>query len=405
MAWMSLDGLSAQFLPNPSLDRSRPYGSEERAVLSQERAEEAATAIRQWPSYAPTPLRRLAAMAREAGIAEVRYKDEGHRFGLKSFKALGGAYAVQRLAAERDARELTVACATDGNHGRAVAWGARNAGAKAVIFIHEGVSQERADAIARFGAEVVRAGRTYDDSVRICAKEARRNGWQIVSDTSWPGYEEVPKTVMQGYAVMAAEAEDQGARPTHVFVQGGVGGAAAAVLSWSWERRGAARPIFIVVEPEKAACLFESAGAGAPTSVGGDLDTIMAGLACGEPSPLAWRILGPGADAFMTIPDEAAAQTMRDLAALGVVGGESGVAGLAGFRLAARDGEMRRILRLDETSRVLLFGTEGATDPEVYQRIVGRPAEEVERVFPSLLAGQRASTRNHRSAKRGLRRF
>jgi diaminopropionate ammonia-lyase len=287
----------------------------------------------------------------------------------------------------------------------AVAWGARNAGAKTIIFIHEGVSQERADAIARFGAEVVRAGRTYDDSVRICAKEARRNGWQIVSDTSWPGYEEVPKTVMQGYAVMAAEAEDQGARPTHVFVQGGVGGAAAAVLSWSWERRGAARPIFIVVEPEKAACLFESAGAGAPTSVGGDLDTIMAGLACGEPSPLAWRILGPGADAFMTIPDEAAAQTMRDLAALGVVGGESGVAGLAGFRLAARDGEMRRILRLDETSRVLLFGTEGATDPEVYQRIVGRPAEEVERVFPSLLAGQRASTRNHRSAKRGLRRF
>jgi diaminopropionate ammonia-lyase len=162
-----------------------------------------------------------------------------------------------------------------------------------------------------------------------------------------------------------------------VFVQGGVGGLAAAVLSWLWEELGPDRPVFVVVEPDAAACLFESARAGEIRTVGGNLDTIMAGLACGEPSVLAWRILSPGADAFMHIPDAAAAQTMRDLAELGVVGGESGAAGLAGFRLAAADSAMRTALRLDRRSRVLCFGTEGATDPEVYAQIVGRAAQDV----------------------------
>jgi diaminopropionate ammonia-lyase len=183
---------------------------------------------------------------------------------------------------------------------------------------------------------------------------------------------------MQGYATIVMEAWDQGAAPTHVFVQGGVGGLAAAVLSWFWETLGPERPVVVVVEPETAACLLASAEAGAPRSVGGDLDTVMAGLACGEPSLLAWQILGPGADAFMAIPDEAAEEAMRALAGLRVAGGESGVAGLAGYRLAAREPRMRAVLRLDATSRVLLFGTEGATDPEVYARIVGRTAEEVE---------------------------
>ncbi|HEX8665643.1 MAG TPA: diaminopropionate ammonia-lyase [Beijerinckiaceae bacterium] len=381
---------SAKLLQNPALDRARPYGPEERAILSVEKGRAAAEAIRAWPGYAPTPLLRLDAMAREAGVAEVLYKDEGRRFGLKSFKALGGAYAVEKLAGERGAAGLTVACATDGNHGRAVAWGAARAGARAVIFVHEGVSRGRAAAIAAYGAEVVRAGRTYDESVRLCAEAARGNGWQIVSDTSWPGYEDVPRTVMQGYAVIAMETHDQGAAPTHVFVQSGVGGLAAAALSWLWETLGPERPVFVVVEPEDAACLLASAETGAPTSVGGDLDTIMAGLACGEPSLLAWRILGPGADAFMAIPDAAAEEAMRDLADLGVGGGESGVAGLAGFRLAARDPRMRSALRLDGDSRVLLFGTEGATDPEVYARIVGRTAEEVEAAKFPRIAGEAA---------------
>jgi diaminopropionate ammonia-lyase len=322
-------------------------------------------------------LRDLAPVAQEAGVGQVLYKDEGLRFGLKSFKALGGAYAVQHLARGAAGERLTVTCATDGNHGRAVAWGAARAGARAVIYIHDGVSPGRADAIAALGAEVVRAGRTYDDSVRLCAEAALANSWQIVSDTSWPGYEDVPRTVMQGYGVMIAEALAQGARPTHVFVQGGVGGLAAGVLSWLWEELGPERPVLVVVEPDRAACLFESARAGEVTSVGGDLDTIMAGLACGEPSLLAWRILSPAADAFMHIPDAAAAQTMRDLADFGVVGGESGVAGLAGFRLAAADAAIRAALGLGRDARVLCFGTEGATDPEVYARIVGRLPQDV----------------------------
>ncbi len=362
---------------NPALDRTRAYGAELRAILSLERAREAHAHIARWPGYAPTPLRPLPAMANRAGVAEVLYKDEGQRFELKSFKALGGAYAVDRLVAARGAQGLTVTCATDGNHGRAVAWGARRAGIKAVIYIHEGVSEGRARAIESFGATVVREGHNYDASVRASAETARRNGWQIVSDTSWPGYEDVPRDVMQGYAVLALESDAQGARPTHIFIQGGVGGLAAAILSHAWETQGAARPCLVVVEPENAACLLESARAGRPVTIEGDLDTIIAGLACGEPSILAWQILSRGADAFMTISDDDARAAMRDLAAVGVVGGESGVAGLAGLLKAAGDPGMRAALHLDAGSRVLCYGTEGATDPDVYRSIVGMPTEDV----------------------------
>lgn len=359
------------------LDRSASYDAALQSILSLTKARSAHAAISQWDDYAPTPLRNLDFVAREAGVAAVQYKDEGHRFGLKSFKALGGAYAVQRLVEKHGASDLTVTCATDGNHGRAVAWGARRAGIRAVIYVHETVSPGRAAAIASFGATVVREGRTYDDAVRASTEAAARNGWQIVSDTSWPGYENVPKDVMQGYALLGMEAEAQGCDPTHIFVQGGVGGLAAGVLSYFWETRGPQRPVLIVVEPVTAACLFESARAQALTVVGGDLDTIMAGLACGEPSILAWRLLSGGADAFMTITDAMASSAMRLLADHHIVGGESGVAGLAGLRAAAADPAMRAALQLDQHSRVLLFGTEGATDPDVYGKIVGRDAAEV----------------------------
>jgi diaminopropionate ammonia-lyase len=368
----------SRFLGNPQLDRSRAYGPDLQSILSLKGAKVAHAAISRWDGYAPTPLRSLDKIAIEAGVAQVLYKDEGRRFALKSFKALGGAYAVDRLVAARGTAGLTVTCATDGNHGRSVAWGARRAGIKAVIYVHETVSAGRADAIAGFGATVVREGRTYDDAVRASTEAAAKNGWQIVSDTSWPGYEDVPKDVMQGYAVMAMEIEEQGAKPTHVFVQGGVGGLAAGVLSYRWERLGSARPVMTVVEPVTAACLYESAAKGQLTTVGGDLETIMAGLACGEPSILAWRILSPGADAFMTITDAMAAATMRDLADIGIVGGESGVAGLAGFRHAAADPAIRAALGLDAASRVVVYGTEGATDPQVYEDITGKSAEEVE---------------------------
>ncbi len=374
---MSIEELSARFLPNPALQRLKPYGVEERAILSMADAFDALAAISQWEGYKPTPLLSLPAIANACGVASVHYKDEGRRFGLKSFKALGGAYAVQRLVERHGAAGMTVTCATDGNHGRAVAWGARRAGIRAVIYVHESVSEGRAAAIASFGAEVRREGRTYDDSVRASAEAASAHGWHIVSDTSWPGYEDTPKDVMQGYAVLAMEIEAERVRPSHVFVQGGVGGLAAGVLSYRWEKFGANRPVMTVVEPDNAACLFASASVGALTAVSGDLDTVMAGLACGEPSLLAWQLVGPGVDAFMAIPDAAAIATMRDLAELGIVAGESGVAGLAGFRLAAQDAATRTALSLDATSRIVVYGTEGATDPDVYRTLVGRSPEDV----------------------------
>jgi diaminopropionate ammonia-lyase len=369
----------ADFLLNPRVDRAGAYPSEFLPVLSLKRAKEASDVIRRWDGYAPTPLRPLRSLATKTGVAEIAYKDEGKRFSLKSFKALGGAYAIDRLIARRGSTDgLTVTCATDGNHGRSVAWGAKRAGIRAVIYVHAGVSEGRAEAIRSFGAEVVREGSNYDASVRASAEAAARNGWQIVSDTSWPGYEDIPRDVMQGYAVLVMEAEAQGARPTHVFVQGGVGGIAAAVLSYRWEKYGAVRPRLIVVEPENAACLTESAKAGQLSTIEGDLDTIIAGLACGEPSLIAWPILDRGADAFMTVSDDEAITSMRLLAAEGIVGGESGVAGLAGLMKVADNPVWRKALGLDRSSRVLLYGTEGATDPVVYRALVGRSPDEVE---------------------------
>ena len=368
---------TVQLLRNPGLERERAYGEAERAILSVEAGREARAAIERWSGYAPTPLHSLDAMARETGVAGLLLKDESRRFELLSFKALGGAYAVERLAHERGSAGLTVTCATDGNHGRAVAWGAKRSGVRAVIFVHETVSQGRVDAIAGFGAEVIRVPGTYDDAVRHSAEVAAKEGWQIVSDTSWPGYDDVPRHVMQGYAVLAAEILEVEPAFTHIFVPGGVGGLAAGVLSWLWELHGGDRPVFVVVEPDRAACLFESARLGQPTVFPGDLDTIMAGLACGEPSMLAWRILGPGADAFMTVTDDAVAAMMRDLADQRIVSGESGAAAIAGFRHAAFDPAMREQLCLGPQSRVVCLSTEGATDPSIYQQIVGRSADAV----------------------------
>ena len=369
--------MSIELFINPRFEQAKPYGAAEKAILSVAAGEEALKTIAQWPGYKPTPLRTLDALAKETGVSAIHYKDEDARFVLKSFKALGGAYAVEKLVRENGGKPLTVTCATDGNHGRAVAWGAQRAGCKAVIFIHEGVSEGRAEAIRSFGAEVRREGKHYDDSVRRAADVAAENNWQIVSDTSWPGYQDVPKSVMQGYALLAAESLAQGSAPTHVFVQGGVGGLAAGVLSWFWEKQGAQRPKTIVVEPDRAACLLASAKVGQLKNAEGDLETIMAGLACGEASQIAWDILEHGAEAFMAIPDDAAADTMRKLASYGIVGGESGVAGLAGFRIAAADPAMRAALGIDTSSRILAIGTEGDTDPVVYEQIVGEPGETV----------------------------
>jgi len=366
--------MTARLVLNRAVDRRDAYPEALRTILCLARGAEARRAIAAWPGYAPTTLHDLGWLARELGLAAVAYKDEGTRFGLGSFKALGGAYAVARLVAANGGRPLTVCCATDGNHGRSVAWGAQRAGCRCVIYVHAKVSRGRIDAIARYGAEVRIVRGTYDDSVRQAAADAAREGWTVVSDTSWDGYTEIPRDVMQGYSVMVAEAMEQaGTTPTHAFVQGGVGGVAAAVVAHLWEALGPARPRIVVVEPDKADCLTRSAEAGRITFAEGDLDTVMAGLSCAEPSPLAWTILSPGADAFMTIADESIAPAMRALADHGIVGGESGVAGLAALRIAACDAAMRAALALDASSRVLLFGTEGATDPALYAKLVGRP--------------------------------
>ncbi|WP_120005538.1 diaminopropionate ammonia-lyase [Teichococcus vastitatis] len=376
-----------RLFPNPR------HGTPGVVVLPEGGFRRAAAEITSWPGYAPTPLRPLPDLAAAAGVAALHYKDEAGRFGLGSFKALGGAYAVGRLLAAELARRgvadaarlaaleagqhatatrgITVTCATDGNHGRSVAWGARRFGARCVIFVHEHVSQGRRDAIAAYGAEIRVVPGHYDDAVREAAAVAEREGWFVISDTSWPGYTEVPRDVMQGYRLMAAEALDAlDLPPTHVFVQGGVGGVAAAVSVQLRARHGIDAPRLVVVEPDQAACLLASSEAGGLTSVPGELDTLMAGLACGEPSLLAWQELERAAFAFMCIPDDAAVDGMRRLASCGITAGESATAGLAGLLLAAGDATARGDLELRHDSRVLVFGTEGATDPALYDHLV-----------------------------------
>lgn len=354
--------------------------------------------IGSWPQYRATPLVALDKLAHELKVEAIWYKDEAHRFGLQSFKALGGAYAVLRvlqdLVAERTGsvptsaqlrsgacravtEGVTVTTATDGNHGRAVAWGAQQFHCRCVIFVPRACSTYRAQAIAAFGAEVIRHGGDYDATVARCTETARERGWSIVSDTSWEGYEQIPALVMQGYGVMMREVASQLSQvrvPTHLFVQAGVGGLAAAVCASASQLWGVSCPRLIVVEPSGAACLYASALAGTPTPAAGEVHTIMAGLDCGRVSPLAWDILVDGADFFMTVPDSVVPDCMRLLACaasshVSIVAGESAVAGLAALLHSARDPGVRLQLGLQADSSILLLGTEGATDPQLYERL------------------------------------
>ncbi|WP_156029916.1 diaminopropionate ammonia-lyase [Sphingomonas sp. URHD0057] len=369
--------------------------------LSLRRAELARREMQAWPGYAPTPLVRLSGLADALGLGAIWFKDEGSRFGLGSFKALGGAYAAG-LAILRRLRELglaspattldeiragrfagvvsglTLATATDGNHGKSVAWGARMYGARSRIYLHRNVNAVREAAIRDLGAEIVRVPGNYDDSVRAARADADENGFLIISDTSYDGYVETPADVMQGYTLMLDEAlADPAVRPTHVFVQAGVGALAAAVAGHLWQRLGPGRPRVIVVEAEAANCLYRSAEAGRAVVVEGDHPTIMAGLACGEVSMLAWQILETAADAFVTVADSDAKAAMRRLyrpsgSDPSIVAGESGAAGLAGLLAAAGSEAAREQLALDRDAAILLIGTEADSDPDSFDRIVGR---------------------------------
>ena len=400
---MNID--QARAFVNPGADA--PATAYEGRSLTQAGFDAAQAEISSWPGYAATPLLLLPGLANRLGVGQVLYKDERQRFGLGSFKALGGAYAVANVLRHKvmaarglahvNSRELlsgafkdiiaqaTVTCATDGNHGRSVAWGAQLFGCPCVIYVHEHVSQGRRDAIARYGADVREVKGNYDDAVRHAAATAATQGWTVVSDTSYSGYRDIPLDVMHGYGVMAAEIVRQlgaGPVPTHVFAQAGVGALAAAVCARFWLQWGEQRPRFVVVEPTHTDCVYRSLEAGHPVVVGGALDTVMAGLACGEVSELAWEVLHHGSNVAVAVDDAYALQAMRVFAAPAaadppVVAGETGGVGLAALLAAQQHPALRQALALDAESRVLLLGSEGDTDPVIYREVVGRTAEEV----------------------------
>jgi len=329
--------------------------------------------ISSWAGYSATPLRELEGMAGALGVSALWYKDEGHRLGLGSFKALGGIYGVHRVLEAHleqgsgSPSNITVTCASAGNHGRAVARGAQMFGCRAVVFLPSHTSPHRVEAIECLGAQTVLVEGSYDDAVVTAAREGEKNGWSVVADTTFPGYTEVPRYIMQGYTVMAREMLDQlpgGLLPTHVFLQAGVGGLAAAVTGHFWDTLGENRPRVVIVEPAEADCLMESALGAVPAPSHGTLRTSMECLACREVSDLAWKILEAGADAFLTIPDFAAEETAALLAQgvtgdLSVLTQPSGAAGLAGLIAASFEPTLAAPLGLGKDSRVLVVGSEG----------------------------------------------
>ena len=357
------------------------------------------------PGYRMTRLVALPHLASMLGIGGIYIKDEAQRLELNSFKVLGGSYAVSRyiqkklgltdeettydyLASEECHKRLgdiTFAAATDGNHGRGIAWASMKLNHKCVIYVHRETSKARIDAIRGYGAEVKVVDGNYDDAVRLIAEDAKKYGWTIISDTSWDGYTEIPTWIMQGYTTMLLEAQEEFAgmgikRPTHVIVQAGVGALAASVVGFYTALFPENPPVFIVVEPDKAPCVFESikANDGACHSVKGDLDTIMAGLACGDPSPIAFDILSHNADFFLSVPDYVAARGMRILSCPlkgdpFMISGESGAVPLGALYAILTekgDEDLRNKMKLDKDSLVFMVNTEGNTDPKHFRQII-----------------------------------
>ncbi|MEO6626361.1 MAG: diaminopropionate ammonia-lyase [Burkholderiaceae bacterium] len=413
-----MPGVLLTLFANPRAVRTA-YPRELQDVMNMQMAQQSREWLSHWSglNLGPTPLIKLPDLARKLGVGAIHLKDESARSPLGSFKALGAPIALVRLLIRLKKvqqinvaglfaghyahllADTTVISATDGNHGRALAAAARSVGCPCVIVLHAQVSVERERAIAAYGASIVRIAGNYDASVAQAQRLAGENGWHVVSDTSYEGYEEIPRDVMQGYSIIAAELAEQAvAAPgepcwfTHVFLQGGVGGLAAGVASYFWEAFGEHRPTFIVVEPEQADCLLQSAREGRAAKATGSVDSLMAGLACGEASPLAWRFLESSVDLFMTVPDTDAVAAMRLLAAgsahdMPIVAGESGVAGLAGLiALRAMDSDVGS---LDANARVLIISTEGATAPAIYEQLVGESASSVLRRQSEFLARKR----------------
>lgn len=354
-----------------------------------------------FPVYRETPLVSLQNLAEKLQVKSIYLKDESKRFGLNAFKVLGASYAIANeigrrigkeiteLSAEsilsKDTKEkigdITFVTATDGNHGRGVAWTANKLGQKAVVYMPKGSALERLENIRTEGAEAEITDMNYDDAVRLAQKMAEEKGWIVVQDTAWEGYEDIPRWIMQGYTTMGHEIMEQiPEKPTHIFLQAGVGSMAGAMTGFFSNLYQEDKPIIVIVEPAKADCLFQTAQAddGNLHNVTGEMDTIMAGLACGEPCTIGWEVLKGYADAFIRCPEYVAADGMRILAApmkgdAAVTAGESGAAAfgcMANILMDESLAEWKKLLKLDENARILCISTEGDTDQKNYRDVV-----------------------------------
>ena len=343
-------------------------------VLSKNEMNDAFNMISRWEGYSPTPLENLNHLSSELQLKNIFYKDESKRFNLKSFKALGGAYAVEKVSQNK--KNITVSTATAGNHGRSVAWGAKRLGLKCKIFISEFVSESRAEAMRGFGAEVFRVKGNYDNSLQECIKQSKLNGWQIVQDVAWEGYEIVPKLTLAGYSVMMKEISDQlkENKITHIFLQAGVGGMAAAMIA------GCARylnniPNIIIVEPESADCVLKAVQNNTIVKINIEKESLMGGMSCGEVSLIPWKIINTNSKYCITIPDDKIADTIKSLANCSfsnkkLVGGECATPGIISLIASCNNSKLKDKLNLNKDSQVLLLGCEGDVDEDLYNKLL-----------------------------------
>ena len=339
-----------------------------------EQIDEAYSTISKWESYEATPLLLLNKLSKELNLNQIYYKDESKRFDLKSFKALGGAYAVEKVT--KGNKEITVSTATAGNHGRSVAWGAKRLGLKCKIFISEFVSEARGKAMQLLGADVIRVKGNYENSLIECIKQSTENDWQIVQDVAWKDYMLVPTLTMAGYSVMMKEIVDQikNESITHIFLQAGVGGMAGAMVA------GVARylkniPKIIVVEPDSAACVMKSIESGKIEKVQIVRESLMGGMSCGEPSLVPWKILKKSVNNCISLPDDDIGKAMKLFANASfgndkIIAGENAAPGVISLIACCNDEKIKNSINLDSNSSVLLIGCEGDTDQEMYQKLL-----------------------------------
>ena len=358
---------------------NKNYSFEKEQILKslpKNEIDDAYSSIKEWDGYSPTPLIKLSKLSKELDLKNIFYKDESKRFDLKSFKALGGAYAVEKIS--KGNKDITVSTATAGNHGRSVAWGAKRLGLKCKIFISEFVSDERGQAMKNLGAEVIKVNGNYEKSLIECINQSTENGWQIVQDVAWDNYLLVPKYTMAGYSVMMKEIFDQlqNNKITHIILQAGVGGMAGAMIA------GIARyltniPTTMVVEPDSAACVLESIKTGKIEKIDIKRESLMGGMSCGEVSLVPWEILKNSVKYCISLPDDDIAKTMKLLGNASfsnekIIAGENSAPGVISLIASCEDQKIKKELNLNSNSNVLVIGCEGDTDKEMYKKLVNQ---------------------------------